>query len=393
MSTAPRRASGPRRTRWAAGPSAAAVAVVMLLGLTVQATPASAEPGIDQLRQQATQLRGQLDRLAVEQGLAVERYDTAQEALLQATTGEVAASTAVLDSERSAQETADVAARRVRAIYLSGGPIGLTGTILRSTSLDDALIRWHALETIVQGDAGRTWQQQAATARERVSALDAGRLRARAVALQLAADQAATAVTAAITRQRELVASTDAKVMELVDQQRRQAEAQALAQAAQTARVLGLGSVTGPGGRGLEGPSAGTRTLPDVPAPNAAASAAIAAAATRLGMPYVWGAAGPTSFDCSGLTQWAYAQAGVRLPRTSREQFALLPRISLDQLAPGDLVFYATDVTDPATIHHVGMYLGNGLSLYAPQTGSVVKIGATGYGSIIGAVRPTLGRG
>ena len=60
----------------------------------------------------------------------------------------------------------------------------------------------------------------------------------------------------------------------------------------------------------------------------------------------------------------------------------------LDQLAPGDLVFYATDVTDPATIHHVGIYVGAGRSLYAPQTGRVVTIGPVGYGRIIGAVRP-----
>jgi cell wall-associated NlpC family hydrolase len=143
-------------------------------------------------------------------------------------------------------------------------------------------------------------------------------------------------------------------------------------------------------GRGLEGPSSGSTTLPDVPAPNSVAAAAIKAAATRLGLPYVWGATGPSSFDCSGLTQWAYAQAGVRLPRTSRAQYAELPKVPLDQLAPGDLVFYAVDVTNPGSIHHVGIYLGDGLSLYAPQTGSVVKIGAVGYGRIIGATRPSL---
>ena len=60
----------------------------------------------------------------------------------------------------------------------------------------------------------------------------------------------------------------------------------------------------------------------------------------------------------------------------------------LTELEPGDLVFYATDVTDPGTIHHVSMYVGAGRSLYAPQTGSVVKIGPVGYGQIIGAVRP-----
>ncbi|MGN6301069.1 MAG: C40 family peptidase [Angustibacter sp.] len=384
-------ASRPARGRRHLARWGAVLVSTALAAVTLQLAPASADPGVAQLRREAATLRQQLDRLTVEQDLAVERYDAAREALLQATTGEVVASTAVLDSERAVQDSQDVAARRVRAIYLSGGPIGLTGTILHSTSLDDALVRWHAVETIIQSDVDRTATRQAAVARQQQAALGAGRLRARAVALQLAADQAAATVTATISRQRDLIARADARVVELVDQQRREAEAKALAQAAQTARLLGLGGVLTPDGQGLEGPSSGITTLPDVPAPNAVAAAAIKAAATRLGLPYVWGATGPSAFDCSGLTQWAYAQAGLHLPRTSREQYAQLPKVPLDQLAPGDLVFYATDVSNPATIHHVGMYLGDGLSLYAPQTGSVVKIGAVGYGRIIGATRPSLG--
>ncbi|GMA87082.1 hypothetical protein GCM10025868_23320 [Angustibacter aerolatus] len=127
-------------------------------------------------------------------------------------------------------------------------------------------------------------------------------------------------------------------------------------------------------------------------APNAVAAAAISAAATRLGMPYVWGATGPTSFDCSGLMQWAYRQAGVSIPRTSRAQYAALPKVPMNQVQPGDLVFYASNPSNPSTIHHVGMYVGEGLSLYAPQTGSNVKIGPVAYGTIIGAARPTATR-
>ncbi len=371
---------------------AAAAVAVALAALVLPAAPASADPSLAQLRRQATALRHQLDRLTIEQNLAVERYDTANEALLQATTGEIVATTEVLDRQRAAAATEDDAARRVRAIYQSGGPIGLTATILQSATLDDALVRWHAVESIVRTDAENTDIQQAAVQRQQGSALVASRSRAVTAARQLAADRAATAVTTALTRQRNLIASTDAKVVALAEQQRQAAEAAALARAAQDAARLGIGGVTDPSGRGLEGATASSQSLPGVQAPNAVAAEAIAAAATRLGMPYVWGATGPTSFDCSGLMLWAYAQAGVPLPRTSRAQYAGLPHVALDQLAPGDLVFYATNVNDPGTIHHVGMYLGNGLSLYAPQTGSVVKIGPVRYGSIIGATRPTLGR-
>ncbi|MGK5532255.1 NlpC/P60 family protein [Streptomyces sp. URMC 129] len=94
---------------------------------------------------------------------------------------------------------------------------------------------------------------------------------------------------------------------------------------------------------------------------------ALSAAASKLGSPYVWGATGPSAFDCSGLTSWAYAQAGVSLPRTSQAQAGVGTRVSLDQLAPGDLVFYYDGLS------HVGMYAGNGQILHAPSSGSVVR--------------------
>ncbi|GAA1836780.1 hypothetical protein GCM10009836_14150 [Pseudonocardia ailaonensis] len=95
---------------------------------------------------------------------------------------------------------------------------------------------------------------------------------------------------------------------------------------------------------------------------------ALAAARTRLGMPYVWGAAGPTSFDCSGLTSWAFKQVGVTLPRTSAAQSTFGTAVSKDQLQPGDLVFFYTPVS------HVGIYVGNGQVLHASTSGEPVKI-------------------
>jgi cell wall-associated NlpC family hydrolase len=366
--------------------------VGLVAGVALSAAPAAAEPNAQQLRKQARELRRQLDRLNIEQALAVERYDAAQDALLQATTGELNATIGVSDSQQVALASQDEAARRVRAIYLSGGPVGLTATMLGSSSLSDVLIRWHAIEGIVASDAERVDTQQAAATRQRAVEVAASRNRVQVAARQAAADRAAAAVASSISLQRVLIARTDAAVVELAEEERRREEAAALAAAAQSARDAGIGGVSDAAGHGLEGGTAGSQTLPDVPAPNSVAAAAIAAAATRLGMPYSWGAIGPTSFDCSGLMQWAYAQAGVALPRTSRAQYAALPHVALSELAPGDLVFYATDVAKPATIHHVGMYVGNGLSLYAPQTGSVVKIGPVGYGQIIGAARPTLTR-
>ncbi|MGW1617893.1 NlpC/P60 family protein [Streptomyces sp. NPDC002172] len=98
------------------------------------------------------------------------------------------------------------------------------------------------------------------------------------------------------------------------------------------------------------------------------AAAAFAAAKTKLGTPYVYGATGPSSFDCSGLTSWAYAQAGVSIPRTSESQSTIGTKIySTSDLQVGDLVFFFND------LHHVGLYAGNGQILHAPRTGTVVR--------------------
>jgi hypothetical protein len=117
------------------------------------------------------------------------------------------------------------------------------------------------------------------------------------------------------------------------------------------------------------------------------AQAAIAFAESKLGLPYQWGGTGPL-YDCSGLTQAAYAAAGVQLRRTSREQFWDGPRVPLAQLEPGDLVFYADDVTDPATIHHLGLYVGDGRMIESPRTGAFVRYASIDRPGYIGAVRP-----
>ncbi|GAA3137932.1 C40 family peptidase [Streptomyces rameus] len=112
--------------------------------------------------------------------------------------------------------------------------------------------------------------------------------------------------------------------------------------------------------------------LGDTPPASGRASAAFSAAQSQIGKPYVYGATGPSSFDCSGLTSWAYAQAGVSIPRTSEAQANIGTRVGMSDLKVGDLVFFYGD------LHHVGLYAGNGQVLHAPHTGAVVRYEAIG---------------
>ncbi|MEU6146014.1 NlpC/P60 family protein [Streptomyces sp. NPDC047081] len=109
---------------------------------------------------------------------------------------------------------------------------------------------------------------------------------------------------------------------------------------------------------------------------------AVRYAVQQLGKPYEWGAEGPASYDCSGLTSQAWEHAGLPIPRTSQEQWARLPRVPVKELRPGDLVIYFPEAT------HVAMYLGAGMVVQAPRTGERVKVSPVASYPILGAVRP-----
>ncbi|MEU5659878.1 C40 family peptidase [Streptomyces sp. NPDC047737] len=118
-----------------------------------------------------------------------------------------------------------------------------------------------------------------------------------------------------------------------------------------------------------------------VAAPNARAAQAVDFAYGALGKPYVWGATGPSSYDCSGLTQAAWRAAGVSLPRTTYTQINAGQRVSRSELAPGDLVFFYSGVT------HVGLYIGGGQMIHAPRPGAPVRIAPISEMPFAGATR------
>ncbi|MFJ7491180.1 NlpC/P60 family protein [Streptomyces sp. NPDC097727] len=115
---------------------------------------------------------------------------------------------------------------------------------------------------------------------------------------------------------------------------------------------------------------------------SASGKKAVAFATEQIGKPYVWGAEGPRSYDCSGLTSQAWAAAGRPIPRTSQEQWRLLPHIAIKDMRPGDLIIYHGDAS------HVGMYVGDGAIIHAPRPGRNVTLAGAGSMQILGVVRP-----
>ncbi|MDJ0340574.1 NlpC/P60 family protein [Streptomyces sp. H10-C2] len=121
----------------------------------------------------------------------------------------------------------------------------------------------------------------------------------------------------------------------------------------------------------------------DIKAPSVRAAQAVAFAYGALGLPYVWGATGPSAYDCSGLTQAAWKAAGVSLPRTTYTQINVGQRVSESQLQPGDLVFFYSGIS------HVGLYIGNGQMIHAPHPGAPVRIAPVNEMPFAGASRPS----
>ena len=127
----------------------------------------------------------------------------------------------------------------------------------------------------------------------------------------------------------------------------------------------------------------GGQMFDKVKAPSSRAGVAVQSALAQLGVPYQFARSSPgVAFDCSGLTKYAWAQAGVSLPHYSKAQYELGPRIPIQAVQPGDLIFSRTP------IGHVAIYIGNGKMVHAPRRGDVVKVGAVPWERVVGITRP-----
>jgi len=212
-----------------------------------------------------------------------------------------------------------------------------------------------------------------------------------------AASDLKVAIQAAVGRQADFVQAArntaNTAAAKLTAAKAREASLRAARQAALAAQAAQLAARQAAQQAAAAGESSGTTQAPSWAISSGASQTQgdIAAnwALSQLGRPYLWGGAGPQAYDCSGLTMVAWAQAGVTLLHYTGYQWNEGPRVPLDQLQRGDLVFYATDTADPATIHHVGIYIGNGDMVDAPFTGAFVRIDSIySVPGLIGAIRP-----
>jgi len=307
---------------------------------------------------QATLLRAQIARNSV-------RADILDEKFLQAQTAVRKANTKIAVTERRIQATnahVDDLKTELRGraadLYMGAGtadPIGFDATSVQElgsmAQYGDAAA---ARDEQLLDDLQQTEDSLNAQHDELESELTAARARQHTA---FVARQQVARVNAAMQK---LLASTSAKVRLLATKM----EQDALAKAAVAERAWLMRLAAKPGA-GFGAP------IGDVPAPSPGALLAVAYAEAQLGKPYVYAGAGPKVYDCSGLTMMAWKQAGVVMEHGSQSQYDSFPHVPLDQLQPGDLVFFG--ISGPLN-HHVGIVIGPGIMIDAPHTGAFVEI-------------------
>jgi cell wall-associated NlpC family hydrolase len=333
----------------------------------------------------------ELSKLQTQAEVLIERYDQAQ------VNEQRAASAYQVTEARLRQAERQQAASRLRVARLaaqqfeSGGGFSPVTAMLGNADGPQAYLRQVGMsQALAESGTEILAGNQANDAVATVFRTQAHKLLVAKQADLKAANDLKVAVQAAVSRQQMFVKLTRGKrnklAGELAAAQSKESSLKAARQAALAAAAAERAAAA------AGGPSGSSQVPPWAWGSGASASQGdIAAnwALTQLGKPYQWGAAGPATYDCSGLTMVAWAHAGVQLLHYTGYQWQEGPHVPLNQLQHGDLLFYATNTSDPSTIHHVAIYIGNGMMVNAPFTGAFVRIDSMYQpGGLIGAVRP-----
>lgn len=370
--------------------------VIFLTAVALFATPfvAAAEPttpAIEQKRTEAAAAQAELDRMSYELEVQIEEYNGVAESL-DATREQIRATRADMRLAEQALSAAQTKlAERAASIYKQG-PSGMLDVLLGTTSFDDFVTRLDLLMRINRADARMVTEVKDAKAAVEATERTLTTRETEQVALKRETETRAEAIETEISRQEGYVASLEGEVRQLIaeeqERQRKLAEERAR-QAAERARQAAEAARQAAARVG-----SGGRPATPIDSLSGGHSEVVQIALGLLGVPYRWGGSSPSGFDCSGLTSYVYRQVGITLPRTSRSQYRAGSHIAadrLDLLRAGDLVFFGAG-GDPNQVHHVGIYIGNGQYVHAPQQNDVVKISSltdriSSRGDYVGASR------
>lgn len=352
-------------------PAVLVTIVALAAMLLIVATSATATP-IESKREQARAILEQVRSLDSDLAKAIEAYNYADVQLAELD-DELGSNARHLVVARSSLAVAqDHIAKRLRALYINGDGGGAVEIIFGAESLDDLLDRLDVAQTVGAQDAAVLRDVKVFT-REVVERR--GRLtKARSAQARIVSERAShkRAVESQLAERQRLLASVQDEIAQLqAEERRRQAVLAAQARARLAAQVAAQQQANATAIQLSElddSPSFGdSASFESATAPPSRYGSVVGIAMQYLGIPYVWGGASPSGFDCSGFTQYVFNQVGVSLPHHAASQFGYGTPVSRDQLEPGDLVFFDG-------LGHNGIYIGGGQFIHSPHTGDVVKI-------------------
>lgn len=351
--------------------SIALAAAAVLAGVVVAGMPVASADPLGDARAQAAALAHSIEALQTKAEIATERFDKVSASLQQAVSEQIHADQALDAIQAKAAVARQEVVDRTRALYESGGDPAMLAAMLGGENPLDAIDRYRLATAVISFEAHNA--EAAAHTIASAQLLDDrdANITSRITKLQIARNRETQRISALITEQQQKLDNINGTIRRLYNITLAAQQAQGAKDFASAVKAAGGTVGTGEGAP-----------------PNQTVATAIGWAKKQLGKPYQWGGTGPASYDCSGLTQGAYEAAGVTLPRVAADQFNAGPHPSLADLEPGDLLFWATDVSNPATIHHVTMYLGGGLMIAAPHTGTVIQIQPVYMAGFAGATRP-----
>ncbi|WP_371667142.1 NlpC/P60 family protein [Streptomyces sp. NBC_00289] len=357
--------TGGRRLRSRVTTATLLLAIALIPGPSY-ATPSEPDPQGDK---SIEDIRAELDGLYREAEVATEAYNAADEKAAKQEKRLTSLKKGLARAESRVDDLHDLAGAAARTQY-RGGDLAATGIQLLlgdhpDQALDEASQARQALRSLVnvsetQQTARAQLSRQTDTAAKELRELNSSR-----------ADKAEA-------KQKIEVKIAEAEQIESgLEKEQTRKLAQLEKEKAKEARSKWTGTGAGGGGTSTGTGAGGSGTKA-----SGAAGKAVDFAMAQIGKPYVWGAVGPSSYDCSGLTSAAWAAAGHPIPRTSQAQWQGLTRVGLASAQPGDLIIYYSDAT------HVGMYIGGGQIVHAPRPGRTVTTAPAASMSILGVVRP-----